>query len=127
MNKKAVLLLFLLVVHLVNANLISAADGENKIACGEVGYCVNSESSCKDAGGIILSEEEYICYVEGSVCCTVEVESNLYCQELNGVICDVKETCSGEVRKTIDGSCCLGECESNTLWAKFLRWLSRIF
>ena len=43
-------------------------------------------------------------YIEGSIV--------YYCIELKGKVCSAGEACNGEVKPSIDGACCIGECKS---------------
>jgi len=40
--------------------------------------------------------------------------NDLYCEELSGTMCPVNSDCSGELKDSIEGKCCLGSCISNT-------------
>ena len=45
------------------------------------------------------------------------VESSLYyCSELNGLQCSADETCSGDVKSSKDGNCCIGSCIVENDW-----------
>ncbi|MEK6844295.1 MAG: hypothetical protein AABX83_02610 [Nanoarchaeota archaeon] len=52
-------------------------------------------------------------YIEGSIV--------YYCTELNGKVCSGGEVCNGEVKPSIDGACCIGECKSEE--AKDNSWI----
>ncbi len=52
-----------------------------------------------------------------------------YCVELNGLVCSAGQTCSGQIRASVEGACCIGKCtleeqasEGTGKWVGYLVW-----
>ncbi len=43
-----------------------------------------------------------------------EYEELVYCPQLGGIVCTAGEVCSGEIRTSLDGACCIGSCGNQT-------------
>lgn len=91
-----------------------SGSGGSVIGCEEAGLTCESVQACAEIGGLIKSE--YECTGFG-VCCSEAVEQ-VSCEEQNGELCKIRESCDGETFDSSQGSCCLGSCveqeESNS-------------
>ncbi|MDO8508446.1 MAG: hypothetical protein Q7S27_02055 [Nanoarchaeota archaeon] len=50
-------------------------------------------------------------------------EKSYYCSELNGLVCSAGEQCEGEIKTSIDGTCCVGKCiipKEGKSWISYL-------
>lgn len=85
---------------------ISSTPSQSPGCVASGGYCSGSYE-CLQAGGQV----SYSLGCPGvGVCCSINPLTQS-CSALNGKVCPIGKTCSGDSAESIDGSCCLGNCE----------------
>ncbi len=90
---------------------VSSSSGSSSSKRCEVNnYSCIPVHKCDEIGGEKYSQYE----CSTGICCS-ESPILTSCESLNGKVCSASETCSGTVSQSSDGSCCLENCESNSI------------
>ncbi len=101
------------------------SDDEEKIVEGQITAKVEENGNVYAYSAVMLNFQKFYLPIvgEGEIGKKPPVSQN--CAEMGGVICDLKQNCTGKLERARDYICCIGECEEikKSSAGKIIGWL----